>query len=148
MKILIMGLPGSGKSTLAKPLASLLGGVWLNADDVRKRYDDWDFSSKGRFRQAQRMKHLSDGIVMSGRVAVADFVCPTYITRLEFNPDFTVWMDTIKEGRFEDTNAMFETPENVDYHVEKWFTNTPDVLHRVVQRYVAIKDGKKWEGEL
>ena len=148
MKILIMGLPGSGKSTLAKPLASLLGGVWLNADDVRKRYDDWDFSSKGRFRQAQRMKHLSDGIVMAGRVAVADFVCPTYITRLEFNPDFTVWMDTIKEGRFEDTNAMFETPENVDYHVEKWFTNTPDVLHRVVQRYVAIKDGKKWEGEL
>ena len=148
MKILIMGLPGSGKSTLAKPLASLLGGVWLNADDVRKRYDDWDFSSKGRFRQAQRMKHLSDGIIMAGRVAVADFVCPTYITRLEFNPDFTVWMDTIKEGRFEDTNAMFETPENVDYHVEKWFTNTPDVLHRVVQRYVAIKDGKKWEGEL
>lgn len=148
MKILIMGLPGSGKSTLAKPLASLLGGVWLNADDVRKRYDDWDFSSKGRIRQAQRMKHLSDGIVMAGRVAVADFVCPTYITRLEFNPDFTVWMDTIKEGRFEDTNAMFETPENVDYHVEKWFTNTPDVLHRVVQRYVAIKDGKKWEGEL
>ena len=143
-----MGLPGSGKSTLAKPLASLLGGVWLNADDVRKRYDDWDFSSKGRFRQAQRMKHLSDGIVMAGRVAVADFVCPTYITRLEFNPDFTVWMDTIKEGRFEDTNAMFETPENVDYHVEKWFTNTPDVLHRVVQRYVAIKDGKAWEGEL
>jgi|TARA_B110000483_G_scaffold195033_1_gene232587 adenylylsulfate kinase len=148
MKILIMGLPGSGKSTLAKPLASLLGGVWLNADDVRKRYDDWDFSSKGRFRQAQRMKHLSDGIVMAGRVAVADFVCPTYITRLEFNPDFTVWMDTISRGRFEDTNDMFETPENVDYHVEKWFTNTPDVLHRVVQRYVAIKDGKKWEGEL
>jgi adenylate kinase family enzyme len=148
MKILIMGLPGSGKSTLAKPLASLLGGVWLNADDVRKRYDDWDFSSKGRFRQAQRMKHLSDGIVMAGRVAVADFVCPTYITRLEFNPDFTVWMDTISRCRFEDTNDMFETPENVDYHVEKWFTNTPDVLHRVVQRYVAIKDGKKWEGEL
>ena len=148
MKILIMGLPGSGKSTLAKPLASLLGGVWLNADDVRKRYDDWDFSSKGRFRQAQRMKHLSDGIVMAGRVAVADFVCPTYITRLEFNPDFTVWMDTIKEGRFEDTNAMFETPENVDYHVEKWFTNTPDVLHKVVERYVAIKNGKTWEGEL
>ena len=148
MKILIMGLPGSGKSTLAKPLASLLGGVWLNADDVRKRYDDWDFSSKGRFRQAQRMKHLSDGIVMAGRVAVADFVCPTYITRLEFNPDFTVWMDTISRGRFEDTNDMFETPENVDYHVEKWFTNTPDVLHKVVERYVAIKNGKTWEGEL
>lgn len=148
MKILIMGLPGSGKSTLAKPLASLLGGVWLNADAVRKRYDDWDFSPEGRKRQAFRMKMLSDGVIAAGKVAVADFVCPTEHTRQEFDADFTVWMDTISRGRFEDTNDMFEPPENVDYHVEKWFTNTPDVLHRVVQRYVAIKDGKKWEGEL
>ena len=148
MKILIMGLPGSGKSTLAKPLAELLGGVWVNADIIRTSYDDWDFSPEGRIRQANRMKHLSDGIVMADRVAVADFVCPTEETRSQFNPDFTVWMDTIKEGRFEDTNAMFETPENVDQHVEKWFTKTPDVLHRVVERYVAIKKGKTWEGEL
>lgn len=142
MKILIMGLPGSGKSTLARPLAELLGGVWVNADIIRTSYNDWDFSTEGRIRQANRMKHLSDGIVMAGRVAVADFVCPTEETRKQFNPDFTVWMDTIEEGRFEDTNKMFETPENVDYHVEKWFTNTPKVLHEVVQRYVTIKDGK------
>tara|TARA_R110002153_G_scaffold272100_1_gene440416 strand:- start:45 stop:491 length:447 start_codon:yes stop_codon:yes gene_type:complete len=148
MKILIMGLPGSGKSTLAKPLASLLGGVWLNADAVRKKYDDWDFSPEGRARQAFRMKMLSDGVIAAGKVAVADFVCPTEQTRQEFGADFTVWMDTIKEGRFEDTNAMFETPFRLDYHVEKWFTNTPDVLHKVVERYVAIKNGKTWEGEL
>ena len=143
-----MGLPGSGKSTLAKPLAELLGGVWVNADIIRTSYDDWDFSLEGRIRQANRMKHLSDGIVMAGKVAVADFVCPTDETRSKFNPDFTVWMDTISRGRFEDTNDMFETPENVDYYVEKWFTNTPDVLHKVVQRYVAIKDDKPWDGEL
>ena len=148
MKILIMGLPGSGKSTLAKPLAELLGGVWVNADIIRTSYSDWDFSLEGRIRQANRMKHLSDGIVMAGRVAVADFVCPTEETRSQFNPDFTVWMDTISRGRFEDTNNMFEPPEKVDYHVEKWFTNTPDVLHKVVQRYVAIKDDKPWDGEL
>ena len=148
MKILIMGLPGSGKSTLAKPLAELLGGVWVNADIIRTSYNDWDFSLEGRIRQANRMKHLSDGIVMAGKVAVADFVCPTDETRSKFNPDFTVWMDTISRGRFEDTNDMFETPENVDYHVEKWLTNTPDVLHKVVQRYVAIKDDKPWDGEL
>ena len=143
-----MGLPGSGKSTLAKPLAELLGGVLVNADIIRTSYDDWDFSLEGRIRQANRMKHLSDGIVMAGKVAVADFVCPTDETRSKFNPDFTLWMDTISRGRFEDTNDMFETPENVDYHVEKWFTNTPDVLHKVVQRYVAIKDDKPWDGEL
>jgi adenylylsulfate kinase len=77
MKILICGLPGSGKSTLAEPFAELIGAVWINADAVRERYNDWDFSPEGRIRQAQRMKHLSDGVVMAGKIAVADFVCPT-----------------------------------------------------------------------
>ena len=48
MKILIFGLPGSGKTTLAKPFAELIGGLHLNADEVRTRYDDWDFSLEGR----------------------------------------------------------------------------------------------------
>ena len=103
MKILICGLPGSGKSTLAEPFAELIGAVWINADQVRERYNDWDFSPEGRIRQAQRMKHLSDGVVMAGKIAVADFVCPTEAARAEFNADYTVWMDTIEEGRFEDT---------------------------------------------
>ena len=74
MKILICGLPGSGKTTLAEPLAELLGAVWINADQVRKKYDDWDFTPEGRIRQAQRMRHLSDGAVMAGKVVVTDFV--------------------------------------------------------------------------
>ena len=90
LKILIFGLPGSGKSTLAKPFADLLGGVHINADEVRTRYDDWDFTPEGRMRQAARMKHLSDGAVMAGKIAVADFVCPTEAARLEFDPDFSV----------------------------------------------------------
>ena len=140
MKILIFGLPGSGKSTLAKPFADLIGGVHINADAVRTQYDDWDFTKEGRIRQAQRMRHLSDGVVMAGKIAVADFVCPTYITRLEFNPDYTVWMDTIKEGRFEDTNTLFEKPDDVDYHVEKWFDNAHEQLMPVVQRWMDIKN--------
>jgi adenylylsulfate kinase len=72
-------------------------------------------------RQAMRMKFLADGVVKAGKIAVADFVCPTEAARKEFNPDFTVWMDTIKEGRFEDTNKMFERPASFDYHVAKWF---------------------------
>jgi adenylylsulfate kinase len=140
MKILIFGLPGSGKSTLAKPFADLIGGVHISADEVRTKYDDWDFTKAGRVRQAQRMRHLADGVVMAGKVAVADFVCPTYITRLEFNADFTVWMDTIKEGRFEDTNKLFEPPATVDYHVAKWFDNTHETLMLAVERYQHWKE--------
>ena len=136
MKILIFGLPGSGKTTLAKPFAELIGGVHINADAVRTQYDDWDFTPEGRIRQAQRMRHLADGVVMAGKIAVTDFVCPTEQARQEFAPDYTVWMDTIKEGRYEDTNKMFEQPPQCDYHVSQWFTDTHHQLMQVVKVYI------------
>jgi len=140
MKILIFGLPGSGKTTLAKPFAELLGGIHINADIIRTSYNDWDFSPEGRIRQAQRMKHLSDGVVMAGKIAVADFVCPTEAARKEFAADYEVWMDTIEEGRFEDTNKMFEKPVNVNYHVNGWFDDTHAQLVKVVQNYMKRQD--------
>ncbi len=138
MKILIMGLPGSGKSTLAEPFAQLVNGVWLNADAVRKEYDDWDFTPEGRVRQAQRMRYLADGVVRAGRIAVADFVCPTEQARKEFAPDYVVWMDTIAEGRFEDTNRMFVPPSHVDYHVSAWFNDTHRQLFDVFSHYLKL----------
>lgn len=137
-KILIMGLPGSGKSTLAEPFAKMLGGVWLNADQVRSEYNDWDFSPEGRIRQAMRMRYLADGVVKAGRIAVADFVCPTQQAREEFAADYIVWMDTIKSGRFEDTNKMFEPPTHFDYHVSAWFDDTHKQLFDVFTAYHKI----------
>jgi adenylylsulfate kinase len=145
MKILICGLPGSGKSTLAEPFAELIGAVWINADAVRKRYNDWDFSPAGRIRQAQRMKYLADGVVMAGKIAVADFVCPTNVARAEFDADYTVWMDTIAEGRYEDTNSMFEKPTDVNYHVATWFKDTHAELVKVVNNYMLARQGKPTE---
>ena len=136
MKILIFGLPGSGKTTLAKPFAELLGGVHLNADEVRTQYDDWDFTPEGRMRQAMRMKFLSDGVVMAGKIAIADFICPTEAARIEFNPDFTVWMNTIQKGKYTDTNQMFQAPVEVNYHVAEWFDNTHIQLMDVVKSYI------------
>ena len=139
MKILICGLPGSGKSTLAGLLSeSLPTAVWINADVIRTSYNDWDFSLGGRLRQAQRMKHLADGVVMAGKIAIADFICPTEAARTEFNPDYVIWMDTITEGRFADTNAMFENPKKYDYHVMKWFDNAQVQLLPVIERYMKL----------
>ena len=112
-----MGLPGSGKTTLAKLLVQMFNAVWLNADEVRKEADDWDFSEEGRKRQSLRMGTLAEEAVDRNRTVVADFICPTEATRKQFNADYTVWMDTIKEGRFEDTNKIFENPTQYDFKV-------------------------------
>jgi adenylylsulfate kinase len=117
IKILIMGLPGAGKTTLAKLLVPMFNAVWLNADEVRKEADDWDFSEMGRSIQANRMKRLADEAIKDNRNVMADFVCPTEHTREDFNADYIIWMDTIKESKFEDTNKMFEQPKNFDFKV-------------------------------
>ena len=115
--ILIMGLPGSGKTTLASELAPLIEAKRINADEVRKAANDWDFSKEGRIRQAKRMADLAKKIKTEGHYAVADFICPTPEARSLFPADYIIWVDTIKEGRFEDTNQMFVKPEKFDFHV-------------------------------
>ncbi len=112
-----MGLPGAGKTTLADELAPMIKAKRLNADEVRKAANDWDFSVDGRKRQAKRMAELALKLKEQGNYVVADFICPTPEARKLFPADYIVWVDTIKEGRFEDTNQMFTKPEKCDFHV-------------------------------
>ena len=109
-----MGLPGSGKTYLAQRLQPLLNAAWFNADRVREMANDWDFSPEGRTRQSLRMKSLADFESANSRIVICDFICPTSETRKLFEPDVVIWLDTIQEGPFEDTNALFEKPEKTD----------------------------------
>ncbi len=141
-RILIMGLPGSGKTYLATALkkyiethsdffhvqSETLGHsrarvTWFNADDVRKKYNDWDFSSEGRIRQSHRMRELADAT--GDDFAICDFVAPMVEMRNNFKADWTIWVDTIEAGRFEDTNRAFVPPDVYDFRVieqnaERW----------------------------
>ena len=132
MKLLVMGLPGSGKTYLAERLQPLLEAAWYNADIVRGMANDWDFSPEGRIRQSLRMKSLADFEKSHGRIVICDFVCPTKETKNNFSPDITIWMNTIKSGRYEDTNKMFEKPEKADFIV----TEMNDDNHKIIAKEV------------
>lgn len=159
MKILIMGLPGSGKTYLAAALKKYLeenSSVqtmptrrmtqmemapthykskvdWFNADDIRKKFNDWDFSHDGRIRQSLRMAEFA--LRCTEDYVICDFVAPLVEQRNNFKADWTIWMDTIDAGRYEDTNQAFIPPEFYDFRVieqnaDKWAAFIGDhILH-------------------
>lgn len=133
-KILIMGLPGSGKTTLAELLVPRLQAVWFNADAVRQEISsDLGFEESDRLEHARRMGKMCEFASKYGTFAVADFVCPTEQAREIFNPDIIIWVDRIKEGRFEDTNKMFQPPKNADLVLregtpQEWLEKTLELL--------------------
>ena len=112
-----MGLPGAGKTTLANELAKLIKSKRLNADEIRRAANDWDFSEEGRTRQSKRMSEVALKLKNEGNNVIADFICPTPEARKLFSADYIIWVDTIQKGRFEDTNQMFVKPEKFDFHV-------------------------------
>jgi len=128
VRILIMGLPGAGKTYLAETLQLELHNKgysveWFNADEVRSRFDDWDFSEEGRIRQSHRMRDLANK--STADFVICDFVAPLPAMREAYNADVTIWLDTIDQSRYADTNKLFVPPEKYDYRImaksaERW----------------------------
>lgn len=139
-KILIFGLPGSGKTYLAQELVQIFDKKvsWFNADQVRSEANDWDFSEEGRLRQKQRMQMLCEAAEADGRIAIADFVCPFNSARVDFDADYEIFVDTITEGRFEDTNAVFERPTHADYTVyaKRGNVDAKLIAYEIGQRFI------------
>jgi adenylylsulfate kinase len=166
-KILVMGLPGSGKTYFAERLKNYLetnseyfnpvfetttqkaAVKWINADDVRKKYNDWDFSHEGRIRQSIRMRELADSFFND--FVIADFVAPLPEMRHNFKADWIIWIDTIEKGRFEDTNKMFVPPDIYDFRIteqnaEKWAEFVGS--HIIEDRRRPVFDWKKPTAQL
>lgn len=142
-KILICGLPGSGKTTLAEKLVPKLNAAWFNADAVRQDiYSELGFSEEDRLSHATRMGKLCDWAKMGGNFVIADFICPTQETRQAFNADFVVWVDRIQEGRYEDTNKLFEKPMNYDVRL---IDGTPEEwVEKVINK---INEHEAWDNQ-
>ncbi len=139
--ILIMGLAGSGKSTLAKKLSTKLNADWLNADKVRSKFNDWDFSRKGVLRQATRMKNLSK--LSKKKYVITDFICPYKKGRQILKPNILIWVDTIQRARFKKIKLerIFQEPINYDFKVT---TKNCDFWSQVILK--KIKD-YKWNSK-
>jgi adenylylsulfate kinase len=114
--IQIIGLPGSGKTTLANALSGRLGAIRLNADEIRADLSsDLGFSAEDRIEQSRRLGAIARLLKDQGQIVIVDFVCPTAETRKTFGePDILIWMNTISESRFTDTNSLWESPTDFD----------------------------------
>jgi hypothetical protein len=115
--IQVIGLPGSGKTTFSQKLCDRIDAILINADEVRSDLSkDLGFSIDNRIEQARRLGAIARLLHDQGKTVVVDFVCPTAETRKAFGrPDYLIWMNTISQGRFENTNNIWQNPEWHDY---------------------------------
>ena len=129
MIIQIIGLPGSGKTALSAALKERINAIHLNADYVRATINsDLGFAIEDRIEHARRLGEMARMLDGQGHTVIVDFICPTEITRAAFGkPDILVWVDRVKEGRFEDTNKMWEEPEKFDARIPADYTVEEEV---------------------
>jgi adenylylsulfate kinase len=127
MIIQIMGQAGAGKTVLAEALADRINAIHINADKVRAGLNkDLGFELKDRIENARRLGELAR--LLDNEIVIVDFICPTKETREAFGkPDSLIWVNRIQEGRFEDTNRMWQDPTDYDLEIKTGLTVDQEV---------------------
>ena len=139
MKVLIFGLPGSGKTYLAELLSVYFGdkAKWFNADKVRDEANDWDFSDEGRLRQSKRMLDLCEEAESHYDIVIADFIAPFEVAREQFSADYEIFMDTIEESTYKDTNKIFEKPAMlIHYYCQRGDIDAKIIAYDIGQKFL------------
>lgn len=148
VKVLIMGLAGAGKTSTAVKLQDHLAksgftSVHINSDRVREATENWSFDYDGRITAAEWLVKTANQILDEAKIDVViyDTIACLQEQRDILGADITVFLDTVKSSKYEDTDADFERPEWCG--IVTSFDQLAEAFDAIVKQITLITENRK-----